>query len=247
MSVDLTASQRVLPSALAPLSEGSGAPAGMALRVRLAQTNISVWVLKLEACERSLSLARSILSPFELARCERVVDPRRRGRKLLARAALRLILAEQLGIAAQEVRILRSPSGRPVLDAQDAPSFSLSHSRDWVAIALGSRARVGIDIEAAGRRISPTLAARLLTGAETGSLASSSPGGMAGVFLAHWTAKEAAAKVLDGGLAANLRRLQLEDCASQRPRLRDLTLGHIELRRLELGSELHGALAAHTI
>jgi 4'-phosphopantetheinyl transferase len=161
---------------------------------------------------------------------------------LLARAALRLILAKQLEVPAVQVRILRSPSGRPVLDGADAPAFSFSHCRGWAAIALGSLARVGIDIEPAQRPLSAALAARLLMTAE-GSLAGSRSERRE--FLAHWTAKEACAKVLDGGLAGNLHRLEIVQCMSGRPTLLDPALSHIDLRRLDLGAQLHGALAGH--
>lgn len=232
---------RVFPSVAALFREDSDAT----LQVNLAKASVSVWILKLDTSVQSLSRARSILSPCELARCQRVIDPHRRGQMLLARAALRSILARQLEVPTAQIRILRSPGGGPVLAGEDAPSFSFSHCHGWAAIALGSLARVGIDIEAAQRPVSAALAARLLTPAKASSLAGESRSVRRREFLAHWTAKEACAKVLDGGLASNLHRLEIAQCMSARPRLLDPTLSYIDLRRLDLGPELHAALAGY--
>ncbi|MGH2834075.1 MAG: 4'-phosphopantetheinyl transferase family protein [Solirubrobacteraceae bacterium] len=234
--------QPVFPSVAALFCKSSHDP----LQVILAKASVSVWILKLDASRQSLTRARSILSAFELARCERVVDPHRRGQMLLARAALRLILAQQLEVPTAQVRILSSPSGRPVLAGEDAPSFSFSHCHGWAAIALSSLARVGIDIEAARRPVPTALAARLLTPAEASSLGELQLDRRR-EFLAHWTAKEACAKVLDGGLASNLHRLEIAECMAARPRLLDPVLSYIDLRRLDLGPELHAALAGHAI
>jgi 4'-phosphopantetheinyl transferase len=172
-----------------------------------------------------------------------VIDPLRRGRLVLARASLRVILAQELNVTVREVRIHRSDAGRPALDGEGVPSFSLSHAGEWAAVAISSLARVGIDIEGAGRPISPTLIDRMLTPAEASSAARESRLSSSRAFLAHWTAKEACAKVLDGGLASNLHRLELGDGLTDRPRLLDHALADIEVRRLDLGLRLIGALA----
>ncbi|HEY1456918.1 MAG TPA: 4'-phosphopantetheinyl transferase superfamily protein, partial [Solirubrobacteraceae bacterium] len=157
----------------------------------LADADVSVWIMRLEDGQESLRAARAILSPSERVRCDRVIDPLRRGRLVLARASLRVILAQELNVTVGEVRIHRSNAGRPALDGEDVPSFSLSHTGEWAAVAVSSLARVGIDIEGAGRPISLTLIDRLLTPAEASSSARESPLSRRRAFLAHWTAKEA--------------------------------------------------------
>jgi 4'-phosphopantetheinyl transferase len=199
--------------------------------------------LELESLHFSERIARTILGAEELARCERVIDPCRRRRLLLARAALRLILAGQLGCDPSSARIVRLSSGRPVLLGRSAPSFSFSHSGGWVAVAVSSLARVGVDIEQTSRQISGALIDRLLTRGEIKSLPDLSPAGAGEALLLHWTAKEACAKVLVGGLASNLDRLELREGASERPRLLDPALSDVAVSRLDVCPALVGALA----
>ena len=72
-----------------------------------------------------------------------------RGRSRLARALLRLLLAESTGASfgwTFDVEI----SGRPIARRKSAgcvPCIAISHSGGWVACAVASRGQIGIDIE----------------------------------------------------------------------------------------------------
>jgi 4'-phosphopantetheinyl transferase len=214
-----------------------------ALGVNVAQAEVRVWILSLDGTHASVRTARMILGASEVCRCERVIDPLRRRRLLLARAWVRVILAAELNDTPASLRITRSPSGRPTLTDSQAPSFSVSHSDGWVAVSVSSLARVGIDIELAERTVSEALVQRLLNTREVGSLPRRSPSQRQRAFLAYWTVKEACAKVLDGALASNLHRLQVEDGLSKAPRLTAPGLGDVDVKRLDLGPMLVGALA----
>jgi 4'-phosphopantetheinyl transferase len=173
-----------------------------------------------------------------------VIDPARRIRLILARATLREILGRELALAPERVEIRRARSGRPLLVVDSGLSFSLSHSGRWAAVAVSRLVRVGVDIESISRRMQPALLRRLLARPEADAIGALSPEHQVEAFLAHWTAKEACAKVLDGGLAINLKRLELSG-ALDALRLRDPELAGLELVRLDLPSQLVGALAVH--
>lgn len=182
-----------------------------------------------------------MLSASELARCESVIDPRRRCRLLAARAALRQVLASELEMRPARIEILRGHGGRPVLASSSGLSFSLSHTGSWAAIALSEVSSIGIDIEHTDRRIPERLMRRVLTASELDDVLAQPLEARNEAFLAHWTAKEAAAKVL-GGLRGNLGRLGLRDGLSA-PRLVDRCLQSLEVQPL-CHRELIGAIAA---
>jgi phosphopantetheinyl transferase len=178
-----------------------------------------------------------------------------------ARAALRAILARELGVGESELQLQRASDGRPLLGAREPAAgeiaFSLSHAPPFAAVALAAAGleRVGVDVELADRRVPPALIARFLTSREAVALARLAPHERGVAFLRYWTAKEACAKVLDGGLGRNLARLELSGGPGElRPA--HPALAHVELLALDPaigrsplmqggdGPRLVGALAA---
>jgi 4'-phosphopantetheinyl transferase len=69
-----------------------------------------------------------------------------------ARAAVRILLSRHLDCPAQDIVFIRDDYGKPWLDLRSHGNiaeqlhFSISHTRDLVAVAIG-RSRVGIDVE----------------------------------------------------------------------------------------------------
>ncbi len=133
----------------------------------------------------------------------------------VARATLRTVLAETVGVDPGAVAISRRcehcghpTHGRPTLAGDDRISFSLSHSGSFGVIALAEGgARVGVDVEAVRPRSRlDALAARVLTDEErAGWLALDSDDARLRSFLESWTAKEAYLKALGIGIATRLR------------------------------------------
>jgi 4'-phosphopantetheinyl transferase len=237
---------------------GASSPDGSpALELALAGGTVELWVAEPPCTPASLERARALLAPAELARCERVLDPVKRGRMLLARAALRAILARRLAMAPLEVPLARDSRGRPLLRSagvrEDPPSprpaaeelsLSFSHSASWVAVALGRGVSVGVDIEPRAREVSPGVIARVLSPRELESLEGLSQSARREAFLRHWTLKEAGGKALGAGLGATLERLELVGALAGEPRLVDPELAEIALRRWDPLPALIGAVAA---
>jgi 4'-phosphopantetheinyl transferase len=128
---------------------------------------------------------------------------------LLSRALLRTVLAARLQVAPMELRFARDADGKPQLAAPLAHwHFNLSHSQEWVALALGNTGPVGIDIESHKRENDlAAIARRFFSAAENAALQNPPPAdpqlrvAWLERFFAIWTLKEAHAKALGCGLS----------------------------------------------
>jgi phosphopantetheinyl transferase (holo-ACP synthase) len=139
----------------------------------------------------ALTAQAGILSPFEQARCARMLQPEARDLRIAAHVLKRLALAAPLGVAARDIAFVE-PSDRPRLARPHARlSVSLSHSRAAVAVAFAT-APVGVDIETPGRsRDEAALARRYFHDEEFDDAAYNNG------FVWRWTAKEALKKAAD--------------------------------------------------
>ncbi|WP_051274731.1 4'-phosphopantetheinyl transferase superfamily protein [Cellulomonas sp. URHD0024] len=104
--------------------------------------------------------------------------------------------------------IQRADGGRPLLAGAPGTDVTISHSRDWVLVAIARGGRVGADVEEVtsvfGR---PALRQRACTPAEAQAL-DRLPGPQQAAALADvWTAKEALVKASGLGLSVDLRLL----------------------------------------
>ena len=150
----------------------------------------------------------AVLSPAELA------DVRRRRRPVdaealaVSRAALRAILASQLGVAPHDVplerrcRVCGGPHGQPVLRG-GALHCSLSRTRTHAVVAV-ARAAVGVDVEQI--RALPDVAgvAASFAPAEQAALRALPEGERVAAFFTLWARKEAYLKARGEGLTRDL-------------------------------------------
>jgi len=147
--------------------------------------------------------------PEDRARAEGMADPVRARVLLARRAALRIILARHTGRDAHSIRIVVAPGGKPVLvpdagtDGPGVPSaaFSVAHSGDLFAVAVGSATSLGLDVERL-RTLSRArqIATRWFGAAEAARLDDVSEDALDAEFMRLWTAKEALAKRHGAGL-----------------------------------------------
>lgn len=93
------------------------------------------------------------------------------------------------------------------------PSISISHCSKLVACAVGTPARLGLDIESAGRRKTDfaRLAESVFHPLELAALSSHTGPSLEHFFLARWTLKEALAKALGVGLTLPMRQYAFVD------------------------------------
>ncbi len=89
------------------------------------------------------------LSPDETTRYHRFVRSERAQQFLVGRYLLRQRLGEMLDIAPVDVPLIERANNVPLLDLAlpQKISFSISHSRLWVACAISTEVNIGLDIE----------------------------------------------------------------------------------------------------
>jgi 4'-phosphopantetheinyl transferase len=162
------------------------------------------------------------LDAGERERAQRLAD---RQRWIVARAALRIVLAGELGVAPAEVAFALGEHGKPELPGS-ALRFNLSHSGDRALIALASGVEVGVDVERTARR--SRAVERSLT---TGERAAMRGPDRHVELLQIWCRKEALAKAMGGGLG-----WAPEDFDTSRPE------GHV-IEDLDVGEGYVGAVA----
>lgn len=94
----------------------------------------------------------AVLAPRERQRLDRAVRPDKAHRALAARYRLRMMLAEVLNEAPEEIALVTDAEGRAGLDsrygiARDELDFSVSYEPQGLAVCLAHRHRVGVDIQ----------------------------------------------------------------------------------------------------
>jgi 4'-phosphopantetheinyl transferase len=109
--------------------------------------HIVVWLAQISMSHDSLPSLQGYLDEKDVDRAARFRLPEDRARYVLGRALTRECLARYLNRAPGTIAFIYSGRGRPMLAGDDSIQFSISHTQDWVAFALTSHARVGIDLE----------------------------------------------------------------------------------------------------
>lgn len=143
-------------------------------------------------------------------------------RYVVARGAMRCVLAAYLHVDPQSVALEALPSGKPVLGPEHDTSlrFNISHSGSRALLAVTHGVDVGADIEEI--RDVPDiegLAKRHFTHAETAAIYATPPSERQRAFLAAWTRKEACLKATGVGLSGPLDRFEVTVDAAEGPRI----------------------------
>jgi 4'-phosphopantetheinyl transferase len=166
-------------------------------------SDLKLWVIDL-AAEPSMQ-EEACLSEAELDRARRFAFARDRRRFVVARAALRTLLADYTGEAPERLRIVAGREGKPRLEGSHKLAFNLSHSEDRACIVVASgqaaQEEIGVDIEV----LHPiddmkALARFVFTPTECMDLERVDPTRLDAAFLRIWTRKEACLKAIGSGL-----------------------------------------------
>jgi len=189
---------------------------------------IHVWTARLDTGPARRLDGSETLSPEELDRAGRYRFEHDRRRFMVARAALRYLLAGYLGTEPASLRLVPGPHGKPQL----APvvsrwlRFNTSRSEDLAVFAVGRDRELGVDVERVRTDIDfVPLADRVLSVAERGALNQLAPEARRREFYRYWTRKEAYLKALGVGLAVAPHELEVTGDHAKpltRGQLRDL-------------------------
>jgi 4'-phosphopantetheinyl transferase len=173
---------------------------------RLEPGCVDVWAVRLDQNAAPLDWLRSLLSPDERARADRFHFERDRRRFTRARAVLRQLLGEYLGMSAREVRFSYGPNGKPALaDAGASLTFNVSHSHELAVMAFGDGVEIGVDVEAIrAMDDAQDIATRFFSPRESAQLQSLPEAVRTAAFFTCWTRKEGYLKALGSGLAKPL-------------------------------------------
>ena len=173
------------------------------------QGEIALWWMPCGAPPRALTVQWSAcLDSGELAQADRFRFDEDRWTYMAAHWLLRHALASVGHLPPKEWKFVADPKGKPRLDRAlglHDLSFNLSHTRGFVACAVGFGGMIGIDVEARTRR-PPDLdiAERFFSAPEVAILRGAPPDLKLEVFLRFWTLKESFIKATGEGLSRAL-------------------------------------------
>ncbi len=140
----------------------------------------------------------ALLDETELIRCRRILRPADRQAYAAAHALRRLALASAMGVAPNALHFQVSAQGAPQLlphADMTLPSFSLSHTHNAVAVAVGPPGTIGVDIEENDRtEISDAMLRHGLGEKDAAALSPLPMPERVERFFDLWTVKEAVSK-----------------------------------------------------
>jgi 4'-phosphopantetheinyl transferase len=161
---------------------------------------VALWRAPLDVAPATLARLESHLSAEERLRAQRLRRPRDRGRFVAARGWLRQLLGGELDVAPEDVQIVISDMGKPVLPDSDL-GFSSAHSGGLALYATSRATDVGVDVEAVLPGIDlDDLARKFLSPAEQVELASLPGTERLTATCQAWACKEAYGKAIGAGL-----------------------------------------------
>lgn len=143
----------------------------------------------------------------------------RQALRLRRQFLLRLILGAYLQRPGKDIELVRGSSGKPALAPALADSglqFNLSHSGEWLALALARDVAVGIDIEQhRSLARAAELGRRYFSPQEADHLDALDEPQRSRCFFELWTVREACIKAMGSSLAQSLRELVLAPDSAQ--------------------------------
>jgi 4'-phosphopantetheinyl transferase len=179
----------------------------MDCRSRLGE--VTVWWMECGSpTEAVVAQWRDCLDAAELAQADRFHFDEDRSTYIAAHWLVRHALASVGGLLPADWRFIAEKHGKPGIDpALGRPDlrFNLSHTRGFVACAVGFGNAMGIDVEALSRRPSDLdIAERFFSPSEVAILRGTAQDQKRYTFLRFWTLKEALIKATGDGLSRGL-------------------------------------------
>lgn len=182
---------------------------------------ISIWWSDLDLPNGAIETAFGELSPDERERAARFCQPIHRTRFIAARAFVRRVLAQFLGLSSSAIRFHYGKNGKPRL-GDDVGSeniyFNVAHSGNRAVIAVSRSSELGVDLE----QICPKpncldIAGRFFAEEEQQALHALDGEHRLRAFYRCWTRKEAYVKAIGAGLMVPLDSFAVSVRAEQFP------------------------------
>ena len=218
----------------------------------LPRDEVHVWRAKLNWPAECIAQWYQALSLDERERADRFHFPADRTRHIIGRAVSKILIAHGLGVTAADITFEFGARGKPYLASDPCKSslkFNISHSGDYVVVALAYGRELGVDVERMRTDFDPDgIAERFFSKRERLNLAALPASAKHDAFFACWTRKEAYVKARGDGLNLPLEEFDVAFLPGQEARLLETRHDPAEscrwtLRNLDVG-ELHKAAIA---
>jgi 4'-phosphopantetheinyl transferase len=147
---------------------------------------------------------RSLLSEEERARAAGIANPAVRARFEIGRGLRRKMMSDATGLPPSQITFVESGEGKPRALNAAGWDFNVSHSGDYVAVAVG-RGQVGVDLEQFRLvREMACIVDRYFHPDEAAEWRAVAPGLREEAFFVLWSAREASMKCVGLGLARGI-------------------------------------------
>ena len=198
------------PSPADWLEPGPGVTETPAAQIDFDGDRVGIWTAG-PASDCALERANSRMTDGDWEEVDRLRHPAARARSIAARAQLRTALSHAVDgeVPPAAWRFARTSFGRPCLHP-DLPAvhFSVSHTQALSVIAVSLDRPVGVDIEAQHGSTDEAFARAFLSRRELNALRRLPEARRHQDVIRFWTLKEAYAKLLGIGLAADFRSFE---------------------------------------
>jgi len=175
----------------------------------LAAGEIHLWWIDVRVGVQMQQQLSGLLQQDERDRAARFYFEPDRRRFVVARAAMRSVLAGYLNVQAERISFQHGPCGKPWI-AANALRFNGSHSGNWALLAVSSDQELGVDVERVdSARADRGLARRFFAPAEVTELENLPVSERVRGFFNCWTRKEAFIKATGEGLQRPLDSFQV--------------------------------------
>ena len=163
--------------------------------------SVDVWLVDLSALPMPVASANAQASTNNLR-------TQARDRRIRQRFFIRLLLSRYLDKPGRDIQVAKDNNGKPHI-VGERMSINLSHTRDWLAVAVGNRDPIGIDIETQRTvRRADRLAKRCFPSEEAHAISGLNEPECSAAFLKRWTKTEALVKAQGESLASALSAIR---------------------------------------
>jgi 4'-phosphopantetheinyl transferase len=191
----------------------------MSINNPLTPDSVHVWTIFVEQFAWRRAMFESMLSSDERKRAARFVVDDPRLRFIIARGALRTILAGYLDIAPADLKFAYGERGKPSLPESDL-RFNLSHSDNIILIAVTQNHDIGVDVEHIHHIPEMSIMARdNFSAYEQETLFNLPEQEWERAFYRCWTRKEAYIKATGDGFSMPLRDFDVTLTQDETPRI----------------------------
>jgi 4'-phosphopantetheinyl transferase len=160
--------------------------------------------------DEDIDLWIGLLAPDERARATRLRQADDRRRFIVGRGLLRTMLGRRLERAPASLVFGAGAHGKPTLADAEGLAFNVSHAGDYVLVAVGRAAALGVDVEQQRAGFDLVEVGRqVFTPTELALIANAPDAHRTFRFFRQWTFKEAVAKASGLGLSLDLQRFEI--------------------------------------